>query len=227
MGSSHRLGKRRGTVQGLGAALVLATVLAAVGCDSDNGVKSLPDVESVTIVLRYSGPRYAGSFYSSFLPATDAAVWLETAAGEHVETLMVTPTVVSVGDYSHVDHLPSWQAATGLTYADLEAETDRGVAPSFDSLTRASILFAAATVDTTVTLQWVPPQPPPGTTAEQLRYRFCAEVGNIVKDDAAAYQIVAESTCGTLDLAAVQALAAPPTSHILELRAAVAESAGE
>ena len=215
---------RRGRTCRLPAVLFLGALAASgSGCGDDNSVDSQPQAASVTVTLRWNGPRYAGGFYSSFLPATDYAVWIESSTGEHVKTLAVTPTVVSVGEYSHLDHLPEWTASTDLTYTDLESETDRGVAPSFDALTRASVLFAPALADTTLSFGW-DLQSAEGVPADRGRFRFCAEVANIAKDDASAYEILAECACGQIDLDAFTVTPATPTQHILELSAQLHEA---
>jgi hypothetical protein len=200
-------------------AIALTVVMA--GCGGDGGVTKHPQLESATIKLRYSGPRYAGTFYSGDLPYTDTAVWIESGSGQYLQTLSVTPTVVSVGSYSHVEHLPAWQTSTGLTYADLEEQTEEGPAPSFDGLTQASVLFADAVDDTTFVCEWDLGDAA-GIDLEGDQFRFCAEVANIAKSDPTAH-IVAESACGTLDLEARLATPAVPTAHILELSATLNE----
>ncbi len=209
-----------------------AMALLAPGSDPAvaSAADAWPEVKSVTVSVRFSGPRYAGTFYSGFLPATDFAVWIESAAGAHLQTLKVTPQAVSVSTYSHLDHLPAWQASTGLTYEDLQAQTSSGVAPSFDGLTQASVLFADAVAETSLVFTWDLGRAA-GIALESGQFRFCAEVANIVKNDAAAYQIVAEHACGALDLAAMPlGSGAPsaltvnvpqPTQHIIELTARV------
>lgn len=216
----------RGPSRWLFAASAIFLALYAAGCDDDKGVESNAEVQSVTVRLRFSGPRYAGSFYSGYLPATDCAVWVQTASGEHVQTLAVTPTVVSVGDYSHLDHLPAWQASSGVTYAELESQTDSGVAPDFDGVTKASVLFQETAGDTTLVTQWNLEEASAGAD-EGTEFRFCAEVANISKDAADSYTIISEHTCGTLDLDGPAVTPAPTTEHILELSAVVHEPTTE
>jgi hypothetical protein len=172
----------RAGLRALAWALAAAALSAPMtGCGGDNGVTGT-QVESVTLRGRYSGPRYAGTFYSGFLPATDLVVWIETGSGEYVQTLSVTPEVVSVGSYSHVEHLPAWQASTGLTYADLEADleegTQDGIARSFDGLTRASVLFEDEVADTTFRCEWDLGEAA-GIKLKGTRFRYCAEAANI------------------------------------------------
>jgi hypothetical protein len=218
LSSSSRERRRRVVLwRSIGVLSAIALSVPMAGCGGDDGVTKHPQLESVTIKLRYSGPRYSGTFYSGFLPATDLAVWIETGSGEHVQTVSVTPSVVYVGTYSHVEHLPVWQASTGLTYADLEEETEEGIAPSFDGLTHASVLFEDAVDDTTFVCEWDLGEAA-GIRLEGDQFRYCAEVANITKSDATAY-IVAESACGTVDLGAGQTTSAAPTAHILELSA--------
>ena len=96
------------------------------------------NIKSVVIELYFNGPLYQGSFYQGSLPATDYAIWIEDADRNYVETLVVSPSIVSVGQYSHVEHLPSWQKASGVTYEALQKEITEGVAPSFDAVTSAN-----------------------------------------------------------------------------------------
>ena len=193
-------------------------VFTGTGCDSDNGVEAKPTISSATITLRFSGPRYAGSFYSGFLPATDHAVWIEDADGQYVKTLGISKSVVSVALYSHVDHLPTWMAKSGTTYEALQAETEGGVAPSFDAVSGASVYFVGDVTDSTLVFEW-DLKDGEGNRVLEADFRFCAEVANITKDEATSYHINSETTCGLMDLKEQSTTPADPTEHILELSA--------
>jgi hypothetical protein len=193
-------------------------VFTGSGCDNDNGVEAKPTISSVIVTFRFSGPRYAGSFYSGFLPATDHAVWIEDAGGQYVKTLGISKSVVSVGDYPHLDHLPSWMAKSGTTYEALQAETEEGMAPSFDAVSGASVYFLGAVTDSTLVFEW-DLKDKVGNQVSEGEFRFCAEVANITKDEATSYQINSETTCGLMDLKEQSATSADPTEHILGLTA--------
>jgi len=185
---------------------VAGCLLAA--CGKESGKVS----RTVVVTLRFSGPRYEGSFYKGYLPATDYAVWVEDGERRYIRTLGISRSVVSVGEHPHLDHLPKWKAKSGLTYEDLKEETSEGVAPSFDAVSRASVLFGEDLADTTLTFEW------------DLRdlegvYYFCAEVANISKDTAESYEVIHEATCGKLDTRSRTVVPAEPTEHILELKA--------
>ena len=177
-----------------------------------------PEPRSVVVTLHFSGPRYVGSFYQGYLPATDYAVWVEDGEGKYIKTLGISRSVVSVGKYPHVDHLPTWKAKSGVTYEQLQAETQEGVAPSFDAVSQASVLFGEDLVDTTLTFEW-DLRDSQGNRVSEGTYYFCAEVANIAKDRADACEVIHEATCGRLDLEAQTAFPAEPTEHILELKA--------
>ncbi len=193
-------------------------VLFGTGCNNDNGVEAKPTISSATITLRFSGPRYAGSFYSGFLPATDHAVWIEEADGQYVKTLGISKSVISVGDSPHLDHLPTWMAKSGTTYEALQAETEEGVAPSFDAVSAASVYFLGDVTDSTLVFEW-DLKDGEGNRVLEGNFRFCAEVANIMKDEATAYQINAENTYGSMNLKEQSTTLADSTQHILELSA--------
>jgi len=193
-------------------------VLSGAGCKKENGVEIKPTIASVIVKLRFSGPRYAGTFYTGFLPATDHAVWIEDAEGHFLKTLGISQSVVSVGDYSHVEHLSTWQAKSGTTYEDLQAETEEGVAPSFDAVSGASVYFQEGITDTTLVLEW-DLKDSEGNRVPEGKFYFCAEVANITKDEATAYEINPENTWGLMDLKEGSTTPANSTQHILELSA--------
>lgn len=193
-------------------------VLFGAGCDNDNGVEAKPTISSATITLRFSGPRYAGTFYPNFFPATDHAVWIEDAKGQYVKTLGISKSVVSVGDYSHLGHLPTWTAKSGTTFEALQAETEEGVAPSFDAVSGASVYFLGDVTDSTLVFEWDLTDKA-GERVSEGKFRFCAEVANITKDEATSYQVNNETTCGQMDLKEQSTTLADPTQHILELSA--------
>ena len=195
-------------------AVALGVLLSGMGCSEI--IQTEP--KSVVVTLRFSGPRYVGGFYKDYLPATDYAVWVEDGEGEYIKTLGISQSVVSVGKYPHVDHLPTWKAKSGVTYEQLQAETQEGIAPSFDAVSRASVLFREDMVDTTLTFEWDLKDARDQAVPEGTYY-FCAEVANIAKDRAVSYEVIHEATRGKLDLKARTASPAEPTEHILELKA--------
>jgi hypothetical protein len=200
------------------ASCLSVLVFTGAGCDNDKGVEAKPTIASAIITLRFSGPRYAGSFYPVFFPATDHAVWIEDAEGQYVKTLGISKSVVSVAQYSHVDHLPTWMAKSGTTYEVLQAETEEGVAPSFDAVSGASVYFVGDVTDSTLGFLW-DLKDGEGNHVLEANFRFCAEVANITKDEATSYQINSETTCGLMDLKEQSTTLADPTQHILELSA--------
>lgn len=193
-------------------------ILSGTGCEKDKGVKPKPTISSVIVKLRFSGPRYAGTFYTGYLPATDYAVWIEDAGFDYLKTLGISQSVVSVGKYPHLGHLPSWQAKSGITYEDLKAETESGVAPSFDAVSSASVYFQRDITDTTLVFEWDLKDSDGNRVLEGVFY-FCAEVANITKDEATTYQVNSETTSGSMDLKEKSTTQADPTQHILELSA--------
>lgn len=193
-------------------AFVVGCLLAACG----RGSEEVP--QAVVVTLRFSGPRYEGSFYKGYLPATDYAVWVEDGERRYIRTLGISRSVVSVGKYPHLDHLPTWKAKSGVTYEDLKEETSEGVAPSFDAVSRASVLFGEDMADTTLTFEW-DLRDSEGNRVPEGTYYFCAEVANISKDTAESYEIIHEVTCGKLDTKSRTVASAEPTEHILELKA--------
>ena len=193
-------------------------VLFGTGCDNDNGVEAKPTIVSATITLRFRGPRYAGTFYSGILPATDHAVWIEDAEGQYVKTLGISKSVVSVGDYPHLNHLPTWMVKSGTTFEALQAETEEGVAPSFDAVSGASVYFVGDVTDSTLVFEWDLTDKA-GNRVSEDDFRFCAEVANITKNEATSYEINPETTYGLMDLKEQSTTLADPTQHILELSA--------
>ncbi|MBN2201578.1 hypothetical protein JW777_06485 [bacterium] len=170
------------------------------------------------VVLSASGPRYEGTAYTvpplPALPATDVAVWITDKDGRHVKTLAVTPSVVSVGNYSHVDHLPAFAASAGVTYEALQAETggQMGVAPSFDAVTMASPLFESDAVRDFQAVWDMTDDA--GAAVAKGNYTVWAETANIVKNDPTIYTIRAENTSVPVDLVQEEAGTAAATAHI-------------
>ena len=193
-------------------------VFSASGCEKDNGVETEPTLSSVIVKLRFSGPRYAGTFYTGYLPATDHAVWIEDAEGQYLKILGISKTVVSVGQYSHVEHLPTWMAKSGISYEDLTAETEEGMAPSFDAVSGASVYFQEGMTDTTLVFEWNL-RDGEGNRVPEGKFYFCAEAANITKNEETAYQINHEAACGLMDLKKGGTAQADATQHISELSA--------
>ena len=122
-------------------------LLSLPSCTKKDTPRLQYDAAHLSVTL--TGPRYQGDFYP-FPPLrvpTDYAIWIEDASRRYVRTLEITQVAVSVGDEgSHLEHLPSWMASSGVTYATLQRQTDAGIAPAFDGITSASPFFWAAMV---------------------------------------------------------------------------------
>jgi len=182
-----------------------------------------------------TGPRYQGDFYP-FPPLrvpTDYAIWIEDANRRHVRTLEITQVAVSVGDEgSHLEHLPSWMASSGVTYAALQQQTDAGIAPAFDGITSASPFFWAAMEEQTIELGW-DLKNAAGERVKPGTYYACAEAANILKEGDRAtntttrFEILAESRCLKLDLKKGDYEADPPTAHIPQLSATFEKGAAK
>ena len=130
--------------------LVLTTTL----CSKDDK-ESLSTI--VKIMFTLNGPVFQGNGYpdGTNVP-TDFAVWIEDENGDFVKTLQITPTAVTVDSAhgSHIEHLAVWSEAAGVTYADLQAEIEDGLAPSYDGLTTASPNLMAGPVEQSFTVEW-------------------------------------------------------------------------
>lgn len=138
----------------------------------------------VQIMLKATGPRFEGNAYPPTLQVTsDYAIWLEDADRSYIKTLEISPVAVTVDSAhgSHIEHLPTWAAAAGFTYADLEAETEDGVAPSFDGITGASPYFESDTSEKDITTTWDFTDAA-DQALEAGIYYCCAEVANIIKE---------------------------------------------
>ena len=134
--------------------MILSLLLLTTMCSKDDK-ESLSTI--VKIMFTLNGPVFQGDGYpeGTNVP-TDFAVWVEDESGEFVKTLQVTPTAVTVDTAhgSHIEHLAVWSEAAGVTYADLAAETDDGVAPSYDGLTTASPNLMAGPAEQSFTVSW-------------------------------------------------------------------------
>lgn len=194
-------------------------VLFLLSCEKEKSKTEL-NFQGIRIRLTLNGPVYQGTFYSGYLPRTDYAIWIENGNRQYVKTLHITRSVVSVGDYSHVDHLPTWMSKSGITYEKLLEETGNqpGVAPSFDGLTSASPYFPSEDSTQTFDAEWDFTDAN-GNTVSQGIYYFCAETANITKNEPTSYTIQAENTFGSVDLKKEKITPATPTTHILELTA--------
>ncbi|MCD6335974.1 MAG: hypothetical protein J7M27_11700, partial [Candidatus Latescibacteria bacterium] len=100
----------------------------------------------------------------------------------------------------------------------LQAETEEGIAPSFDAVSGASVYFLGDVTDSTLVFEWDLTDKA-GERVSEGEFRFCAEVANITKNEAASYQINGETTCGLMDLKEQITTPADPTEHILALSA--------
>ena len=185
-------------------AFICILALAVVMCSKDKTKKGT-DVKSVRVEVRLNGPVYQGSFYKGYLPPTDCAIWVEDASHKYVRTLKITAEVVTVGQYSHVNHLPAWAASSGVTFEQLQQETGglEGVSPVYDALTQASPLATADSVKT-VSGTWNLTDKT-GKKVQPGVYYVLAEAANITKgDDAVVYDsggagvLAHRSDCGNL-----------------------------
>jgi len=216
MGRNPNNKRRRKMVRRIVSAVICVLALALVMCSKDKTKKGT-DVKSVKIEVRLNGPVYQGSFYKGYLPPTDCGIWIEDAAHKYVKTVKITAEVVTVGQYSHVNHLPAWMASSGVTFEQLQQETggQEGVSPVFDALTQASPLATADSVKT-ISGTWDLTDKA-GRKVQPGVYYVLAEAANIAKDDPATVTINAEHTSASIDLLAALAETAPSTAHILGL----------
>ncbi len=198
----------------IGFGLLMTVFLS---CESEKSKITL-EPTGIRIQLTLNGPIYQGTFYSGYLPRTDYAIWIEDQNRQYVKTLRITRSVVSVGDYSHVDHLPTWVSKSGITYDKLLEETGNqpGVAPSFEGVTSASPYFPSEDSTQTFVVEWDFTDSH-GNAVSPGTYYFCAETANITKNEASSYTIQAETTSGSIDLKKNQIIPASPTAHIREL----------
>jgi hypothetical protein len=192
--------------------------LAVVMCSKDRTKKGA-DVKSVRIEVRLNGPVYQGSFYKGFLPPTDCAIWVEDASHKYVRTLIITAEVVTVGQYSHVNHLPAWAASSGVTFEQLQQETGglEGVSPVYDAMTQASPLATADSVKI-VSGAWNLTDKT-GKKVQPGVYYILAEAANITKGDDAVVSIQAENASMRIDLTAGISDTASLTAHIIGMQA--------
>jgi hypothetical protein len=198
-------------------AFICILALTVVMCSKDKTKKGT-DVKSVRIEVRLNGPAYQGSFYKGFLPPTDCAIWVEDASHKYVRTLKITAEVVTVGQYSHVNHLPAWAASSGVTFEQLQQETGglEGVSPAYDAMTQASPL---ATVDSvkTVSCAWNLTDKT-GKKVQPGVYYILAEASNITKGDDGVVTIQAEHASTRIDLTAGISDTASLTAHIIAIQ---------
>jgi hypothetical protein len=215
MGRNPKNWRKRKMIRRVACAVICILALAVVMCSKDK-TKTGTDVKSVKIEVRLNGPVYQGTFYTGSLPATDLGIWIEDAWDSvYVKTVKMTQSIVSVSRYSHVEHLPAWKAASGITYEQLQAATggEQGVAPMFDAVTQASPLFSGDSVKT-VSVTWDLTDKS-GAKVQPGVYKVHVEAANITKGDDAVVTIQAEHTSTYIDLSTARAQTAPMTAHIL------------
>lgn len=135
--------------------LMLSVFLLTTLCSKDDDE---PANQVVQIVFTLDGPQgVVSEVYSEGITVpTDYAVWIEDAQGNFVKTLHVTETVVTVSPSqgSHLEHLASWAAAAGLTYEELQKETEDGIPASLDGLTGATPNLMVEPFEETITVEW-------------------------------------------------------------------------
>jgi hypothetical protein len=197
--------------------LICILALALVMCSKDKTKKGA-GVKSVRVEVRLNGPAYQGSFYQGYLPATDCAVWVEDASHKYVRTLKITAEVVTVGQYSHVSHLPAWAASSGVTFEQLRQETGGldGVSPVYDAMTQASPLATADSVKT-LSCAWNLTDRT-GKKVQPGVYYILAEASNITKGDDAVVTIQAEHASTRIDWASGISGTASLTAHIIGMQ---------
>lgn len=201
-------------------------ILTTLMCSKDKEENRDRVYTSVQILLKATGPRFEGNAYPSQVQVTsDYAVWAEDADHTFIKTLEITPVAVTVDSThgAHIDHLPSWAAAAGLTYADLEEETEDGLAPSFDGITGASPYFASDTSEQTIAVNWDLTDAA-GQSLEPGVYYCCAEVANIVKDAdttgaVTRFEIKSETLAMQINSAAGTFITEEPTENLKEMTA--------
>jgi hypothetical protein len=189
------------------------SVLILLACSSEKTTKN-PDIKTVTVNVGLNGPVYRGAFYQGYLPRTDVGIWIADANQNYVKTLKITPSIVSVGEYPHISHLPTWAVCSGVTYEQLQQETgnEAGIAPSFEAVTFASPYFATEAAQT-VSAVWDLTDRNGSRVSPGVYYLF-AETANITKNDSVLVTIDAEHTSARLNLVAGAAEPAALTPHI-------------
>ncbi len=199
------------------SAVICVLALAVVMCSKDK-VNKGTDVKSVRIEIRVNGPVYQGSFYKGYLPPTDCAIWIEDAAHRHVKTVKITAEVVTVGQYSHLNHLPAWMASSGVTFEQLQQETggQEGVSPVYDAMTQASPLATADSIKT-VSGTW-DLKDRTGKKVQPGVYYVLAEAANITKGDDAVVTIQAEQASSRIDLTAAISETPSLAAHIIGMQ---------
>jgi hypothetical protein len=204
-------------VRRITSALICVLALAVVMCSKDKTKKGT-DVKSVKIEVRLNGPVYQGSFYKGYLPPTDCAIWIEDAARKYVKTVRITAEVVTVGQYSHLSHLPSWTASSGMTDDQLRQQTGGldGVSPVYDAMTQASPLATADSVKT-VSGTWDLTDKT-GRKIQPGVYYVHFEASNITKGDDAVVTIQSEHASSGFDLTAGISGTPSLTAHIIGMQ---------
>lgn len=198
-------------------AFVCILALTVIMCSKDKTKKGA-DFKSIRVEVRLNGPVYLGSFYKGYLPPTDCAIWVEDASHKYVKTLKITAEVVTVGQYSHVNHLPAWAASSGVTFEQLQQETGglEGVSPVYDALTQASPLATADSVKTVIGTWNLTDKT--GKKVQPGVYYVFAEAANITKGDDAVVSIQAEQASSRIDLTSGISGTASLTAHIIGMK---------
>jgi hypothetical protein len=196
------------------------SVLIALGtrCMRDRSVNS-DHADDLLIHILLNGPNYEGDFYEGFLPPTEYALWVEDQEGHCLITLEITPTAVTVDSIhgSHIEHLPVWAEAAGMTYDLLAQTTESGIPAAFDGITAASpALYQNPDTPLLIEKAW-------DLTKEGLKIKndmiyICFEAANIIKYTSdETVTVVSEHTKSFVDLNGMQTVPAAATPHILEL----------
>lgn len=198
--------------------LLGVTILSSVMCSKDDEEKTTSP--AIQILLKLTGPRYQGTSYASTVQVTnDYAFWIEDANGNYVKTLEITPVVVTVDTTSahgsHVEHLPNWMAASGITYEDLVNQTGSGVPAMFDGITGASPYFASETDEQTLTVEWDLADAD-GKKIDSGVYYCCAESSNFTKDPDS-FAINAEMMTLQINVGEKTFSAGPTTTNLKEM----------
>lgn len=201
-------------------------IITSLMCSKDKEENEKLIYKAVQILLKATGPRFEGNGYPPVVEVTsDYAIWVEDADRNFIKTLEVTPVAVTVDPVygSHIEHLPNWTDAAGLTYADLEKETEDGIPRSFDGLTGASPYFETDTSKQNIAVDWDMTDAA-GQALEAGVYYCCAEVANIIKevDDQGAetrFEIVAETLTMQINTSAGTYATEDPTENLKEMTA--------
>ncbi len=198
--------------------LIIIFCFTLMMCERNKETEAELMFQAVTAILQLNGPQYEGTYYQGYLPLSDYVFWIEDANQTYLKTISITPTVVTVSDEhgEHISHLPVWMDASGLTYANLEEETEDGVAPSFDGMTAASLSFTNDVSPQQIEAEWDLTDRDGDLVSPGIFY-ICAEAANLLKNDEENIEIVSESVKIQINLKKGTFQEITPTEHLLSM----------